>query len=256
MKLIHGDFVLLGCINLNQFSMKSTASILIVAILFLISSCTKKPALNTLSQKEINDGWELLFDGKSFDNWKTFNGGAVTGWKIEDGILYNSGVGSDYGGDIITKDEFADFELTLEWKVAPESNSGIFYHVQEGLTDAIYESGPEYQLIDDKGWPEQLEAYQYSGANYGMNAPENAEVAPVNEWNTARIVVKNPHVEHWLNGQKVVEYDLWSEDWQKRKAKGKWAEAIHYGEAKTGSIGLQDHGGLTMFRNIKIRRIK
>ena len=227
---------------------------------FLISSllfanCSRKEQ-NTLTKKEIKEGWELLFDGQSMDKWKMFNGGEVAGWKIVDGEMHNSGVGSDHGGDIVTKKQYENFELYLEWKVAPQSNSGIFIHVQEGITDAIYESGPEYQLIDDKGWPEKLDDSQYSGANYAMHAPEGAKVAPIDEWNTTRIVVRNPHVEHWLNGKKVVEYDLWTDDWNALKAAGKWVETPHYGEAKSGSIGLQDHGGLSMFRNIKIREIK
>ncbi len=227
-------------------------------VLFLsifLLACNTEKQNNTLSKKEQKEGWELLFDGTSTDKWKTFNGGEVTGWKIVGDELHNSGVGSDHGGDIITKKQYENFELYLEWKVAPESNSGVFIHVQEGITDAIYETGPEYQLIDDNGWPEQLEDWQLSGANYGMNPPENAEVKPLNEWNTTRIVVENPHVEHWLNGKKVAEYDLWSEDWNVGKAKSKWAETPHYGEAKRGHIGLQDHGGLTMFRNIKIREL-
>ncbi len=237
--------------------MKTLSYIAVLAFLLSLVSCAQpKSEMNTLTKKEQNEGWELLFDGKSIDKWKMFNGGEVTGWKIVDGVLENSGVGSDHGGDIITKKQYGNFELSLEWKVAHQSNSGIFYHVQEGLTDAIYESGPEYQLIDDKGWPEELEDWQHSGANYGMNAPQNAPLKPLDEWNTTRIVVNNPHVEHWLNGVKVVEYDLWSDKWKEQKAQSKWADAPHYGEAKSGHIGLQDHGGLTMFRNIKIRGIK
>jgi len=236
--------------------MKALFNFTLVFMAVLFVSCNQSKEPNTLTKSEKKKGWELLFDGKSTDKWKTFNGGEVTGWKIVDGELHNSGVGSDHGGDIITKKAYENFELYLEWKVSPQSNSGVFIHVQEGLTDAIYESGPEYQLIDDKGWPEKLDAAQYSGANYAMNAPENAEVKPIDEWNTTTIIVKNPHVEHWLNGKKVVEYDLWSDDWKARKADGKWADAPHYGEARSGHIGLQDHGGLTMFRNIKIREIK
>ena len=175
--------------------------------------------------------------------------------KVIDWVLNNSGLGSDHCGEIITLNQFQNFELYLEWKVSPESNSGIFYHVQEGLTNAIYESGPEYQLIDDNGWPDNLEAWQRSGANYGMNAPKNAKVKPIEEWNTTRIIVNGPHVEHWLNGTKVVEYELWSDQWLQNKAAGKWADAPNYGMAKSGHIGLQDHGGLTIFRNIKIREL-
>ncbi len=231
--------------------------IILLGLLFAFSvfSCSTggKAEMNTLTEKERAEGWELLFDGKSMDKWKMFNGGEVTGWKVVNGEMQNSGVGSDHGGDIITKKEYENFELYLEWKVAPESNSGVFYHVQEGITDAIYESGPEYQLIDDKGWPDKLAAHQYSGSNYSMDAPQGAEVKPIDEWNVTRIIVKNPHVEHWLNGKKVVEYELWGDDWRKHKAEGKWKDATHYGEAKSGHIGLQDHGGLTMFRNMKIK---
>jgi len=238
--------------------MKLISSLAFICSFVTLISCNQsnKNEIKPLSEKEIDKGWEMLFDGKSMDKWKTFNGGEVSGWTIVGNEMHNSGVGSDHGGDIITKKQYENFELILEWKVSPQSNSGVFIHVQEGLTDAIYESGPEYQLIDDKGWPEKLEDSQYSGANYAMQAPENAKVEPIDEWNTTRIVVENPHVEHWLNGDKVVEYDLWSDEWKTQKAAGKWADAAHYGEAKSGHIGLQDHGGLTMFRNIKIREIK
>jgi len=241
--------------------MKNFTRFILAALLFAFYSCNSNSAkqqeskINTLTEKEKNEGWELLFDGQSADKWKMFNGGEVSGWKIVDGELHNSGVGSDHGGDIITKNEYENFELSLEWKIAPESNSGVLYHVEEGKTRAIYESGPEYQLLDDNGWPTELEDHQYSGANYAMHVPLGAEVNPIDEWNTTRIVVNNPHVEHWLNGKKVVEYELWSDEWKELKENGKWADFPYYGASKKGHIGLQDHGGLTMFRNIKIREM-
>lgn len=236
--------------------MKHLIYSILFIFLFTAASCaSKKSEINTLTDKEIKEGWELLFDGESLDNWKTFNGGEVTGWKIVDGVLHNSGSGSDHGGDIITKKEYQDFELYLEWKVAPKSNSGVFFHVQEGMVNAIYESGPEYQLIDDKGWPTKLKDSQYSGANYDMHAPQNATVAPVDEWNKTRIIVDGSHVEHWLNGKKVVEYELWTDEWHALKENSKWKDKPRYGMAKSGHIGLQDHGGLTMFRNVKIREL-
>lgn len=211
--------------------------------------------INTLTPQEKKEGWQLLFNGKDMDNWKMFNDGKVRGWKIVDGVLQNSGKGSDHGGDIITKKQFKDFILTMEWRIDKQSNSGIFYHVQEGVTDAIYKSGPEYQLIDGKGWPTPIHAEQYTGADYAMYAPQNAQVKPVGEWNFTKIIVKGPHVEHWLNGRKVVEYELWSDDWEMRKSKSKWKNEPYYGMAKKGHIGLQDHGGLTEFRNIKIKEL-
>lgn len=237
--------------------MKNLITVTLFTISLALLSCTstKKTEQNTLSKKELKQGWELLFNGKTMDNWKTFNGGEVTGWKVVDGVLYNSGSGSDHGGDIITKQQYQNFELYLEWKIAAESNSGIFIHVQEGVVDAIYQSGPEYQLLSDNNWTTKLHADQYSGANYAMQAPENAEVVPLEEWNSTKIIVNGSHVEHWLNSKKVVEYELWSDDWKAQKEKGKWKDMPYYGMAKTGHIGLQDHGGLTMFRNIKIKEL-
>lgn len=228
--------------------------VLMAAMAFLLASCgPKEQPINTLSKQEVSDGWKLLFNGTDMTGWKLYNGGEPAGWKVEEGIMKNSGVGSDFGGDIITVDQYKNFELYLEWQVAPKSNSGVFYHVQEGVAQAIYMTGPEYQLIDDKGWPDPLEADQYSGSNYGMQAPVGAEVKPLDQWNQTRIIVNGPHVEHWLNGTKVVEYELWSDDWNARKNAGKWKDVPTYGIAEIGHIGLQDHGGLTLFRNIKIK---
>ncbi len=238
---------------------KKSVNLVRIAFIFMagLISCTQQPKdeINVLSQKEKDEGWQLLFNGKTLDNWKFFNDGEVKGWKVTDGILQNSGEGSDHGGDIITKKKFKNFILTLEWKINKQSNSGIFYHVEEGVVDAIYKSGPEYQLIDGKGWPDPLHKDQYSGADYAMYAPQNAEVKPVGEWNFTKIVVNGSHVEHWLNNKKVVEYELWSDDWKQQKSKGKWKNEPYYGMAKEGHIGLQDHGGLTQFRNIKIKEL-
>ncbi|NQU86780.1 MAG: DUF1080 domain-containing protein [Mariniphaga sp.] len=233
----------------------TTTCLLILILVSCTNSGKKGNETSSEVEAEKTESWELLFDGESLDNWKIFNGGEVVGWKIADGIFENSGVGSDHGGDIITKKQYQNFELYLEWNVSPESNSGIFFHVQEGEVDALYKSGPEYQLLDDTGWSIEIEPHQYSGANYAMHIPEGGERVSAGEWNTSRLIVNGTHVEHWLNGVKVVEYELWDEDWQTRKANSKWAEELHYGISKTGSIGLQDHGGLTKFRNVKIKEL-
>lgn len=239
--------------------MKNLTLIIVCFSLLCFVSCKnqgKKEAAKKESKKAVvNDGWEYLFDGKSLDSWKMFQGGEVTGWKIIDGIMENSGIGSDHGGDIITKKQYQNFELYVEWNIAPESNSGIFFHVQEGEVKAIYQSGPEYQLLDDIGWPTKLEPHQYSGANYAMHIPQGGEKVKAGDWNTTKLIVNGTHVEHWLNGVKVVEYELWDDDWNDRKAKGKWANEPQYGISKTGHIGLQDHGGLTKFKVIKIKEL-
>jgi len=227
-----------------------------LAIAAFLTVTAQNDKLNTLSEKEKKEGWRLLFNGKDLAGWRTFQGKEISGWKVVDGVLNNSGVGSDHGGDMITREKFQNFELSLEWKIAPQSNSGIFYHVNEKIGTAIYESGPEYQLIDDKGWPDQLRDDQYSGANYGMHAPKNAVVKDVNDWNQARIIVNGAHVQHYLNGVEVVDYQLWDNDWKRLKEKGKWKDYPYYGMARKGQIGLQDHGGLAQFRNMKIKVIK
>jgi len=229
---------------------------ILVFALVSLSVLAQSEQINTLTQKEKTEGWRLLFNGKNLDGWRKFQGKEISGWKVIDGVLNNSGVGSDHGGDIVTLEEFKNFKLSLEWKVAPQSNSGIFYHVNEKLGGAIYESAPEYQLIDDKGWPDKIHDDQYSGADYAMYAPQNAVVKNINEWNETLIIVEGSHVQHFLNGVKVVEYNLWDADWNLRKEKGKWKDFPSYGMAKKGQIGLQDHGGLAQFRNIKIEVIK
>lgn len=232
-------------------------NILLSCAMLAGTSCQNMEKLNNaLTKQEEQGGWKLLFDGYSTKGWRFFKGGEIEGWKVIDGILYNSGVGSDHGGDIITEDTFKDFELYLEWKIDSLSNSGVFYHVQElDSIEAIYESGPEYQLIDDLNAKYRSSAFHLTGANYSMHEPIGAKVKPLDQWNETRIIVKGPHVEHWLNGVKVVEYELWSQVWFQLKNNGKWKVYPYYGIAKDGFIGLQDHGGLTQFRNIKIRKL-
>ena len=233
--------------------MKKLLLFSVAFVLFGMFSSAQK--LNTLSKKEKKAGWELIFNGKNLDGWQKFNGEEVTGWHVEAGILNNSGTGSDHGGDIVTDKQFKDFELYLEWKINPKSNSGVFYRVKQDIGNKIYQTGPEYQLLDDKGWPTKLKESQYSGACYAMYVPQGGEVKSIEEWNTTRIVIKGANVQHFLNGKKVVEYELWTDDWKERKANSKWKKEQHYGMAEKGNVGLQDHGGLTQFRNMKIREL-
>lgn len=198
--------------------------------------------------------WELLLEGNTLDHWEMYNQGPVQGWQLIDGELRASGAGWDANQDLITRQAYANFELYLEWKVAPANSSGIFFLVPKGSGHPLYESAPEYQIMDDKGWPQQMKPNQYTAASYAMYAPKGATLKPVGEWNTTRILIEYPRVEHWLNGVKVLEYALGSDDWQARKAAGKWASVPHYGQAKSGHIGLQNAGKVT-YRNIKIRSL-
>jgi hypothetical protein len=158
-------------------------------------------------------------------------------------------------GDIMTKDQFANFELELEWKIGNAGNSGIFYRATKEY-DHIYWSGPEYQLLDDANAGDGKNPLTSAASAYGLYAPPRGVVKPADEWNTTRIVVKGAHVEHWLNGQKVVEYELWSPDWKAKVAGSKFKDWPNYGLAKRGYIGIQgDHNGTLSLRNIRIREL-
>lgn len=214
---------------------------------------------NSLSAAEKDAGWQLLFDGKKADGWRGYNQGELpSGWIIEDEMFVALGKGGDIGGDVVYgTEEFGEFELQLDWKIAEGGNSGIFYHiVDEDKHDAPYYTAPEYQVIDQIGFPEKLEMWQSIGADYGMYTPDfEGAVKPAGEWNTTRIVFTEDKAEYYLNGKKTVSFDPWSADWEKRKTEGKWKDFPDYGVAKQGYIGLQDHGAKTWYKNIKIRKL-
>ena len=158
------------------------------------------------------------------------------------------------GGDIVTRQEYADFELVVEWRVGEKGNSGIFYHATEG-TAVIYENAPEMQILDNTAHNDGKNTLTSAGANYGLDAPVRDVTRPLGEWNTARIVVIGPHVEHWLNGVKLLEYELWTPEWTAKVAKTKFAQWPTYGLARRGRIGLQEHGDVASFRHIRIREL-
>ena len=214
----------------------------------------KRNESGAVARNDQSENWNLLLEGNKLDKWQMYSLDSIKGWSLTNGELNGSGAGWDADEDIVTKEVFDNFDLMLEWKIAPQNSSGIFFYVQRGSGHPIYESAPEYQVMDDKGWPEKMKPNQYTAANYAMHAPIGAEVKPVGEWNATRIIVKYPHVEHWLNGVKVLEYEFGSEDWEKRKASGKWKEISYYGRAKSGHIGLQN-AGKVVYRNIKIKRL-
>ncbi len=191
---------------------------------------------------------------KQPNGWRNFKQKSVNeGWIVEDGNLVALGKGGDLGGDIITDEQFEDFELYLEWAISEGGNSGIFFNVLEGDYPTVYATGPEYQLIDDVGFPNPLEEWQKTGANYAMHNAAEKQLKPVGEFNSSKIKVKDGSVEHWLNGAKILEYELWSDDWKERVQNCKWKDYPGYGLARKGHIGLQDHGSVVKFRNIKIR---
>jgi hypothetical protein len=206
-------------------------------------------ALNTLTAAEKKAGWKLLFDGNTLTGWRGFTSSTPpAGWKAVDGALFRNGP----GGDLVTVDEFGDFELRLQWKLAKGGNSGIFFRaLTEG--EEIWHSAPEMQVLDNAGHRDGKAPETSAGSNYALHGPVRDVTKPVGEWNDVRLVVKGTHVEHWLNGVKLLEYEMWSPDWDARVKASKFGKIPMYGRAKKGHIGLQDHGDPVWYRNIKIR---
>jgi len=216
--------------------MKSRILLLFVtSMMVLVTACTGGKH-NTLTQQEIAEGWELLFDGETLNGWRDYNGTELTApWFVEDGMIQAKGEGADEHGYIVTEKLYENFELTWEWRIADGGNSGVLYHVVENPKFAVpYVTGPEYQLIDDLGFPEPLEDWQKTAADYAMYTTDPAKtvIKPAGEWNNSKIVFDNGHVEHWLNGEKVIEFEAWTEDWFERKNSGKWEDAPEYGLAR------------------------
>lgn len=218
-------------------------------------------AVNVLTPDEVSEGWVLLFDGESTEQWKGYNQEKfpTKGWEIRDGELLVEHSGTDeagFGGDIITRAAYENFELTVDFALTDTSNSGIFYLVQEIEDTPIWHSAPEFQLLDDETYTAilpELTDKQLTGANYDMHAQTTNFSRPIGEWNTARILKEGDRVQHFLNDSLVVTYTLHDEDWQRRYEASKFSDYPTYASVDRGPIGLQDHGHLCRFRNIKIR---
>lgn len=243
--------------------MKTMLTVVSVSALLGFIGCSKQKP-NTLTQAEIAEGWELLFDGETLNGWRDYNGDSLTmPWTVVDGCIQAAGDGSDLTGYIVTDRKFDNFILDWDWKLGYGGNSGMLYHVVENPYFKVpYVTGPEYQLIDNEGWeevnaPEKLEEWQKLGVDYAMHLPnpDSLFVNPQGQWNNSRIVFDNGHVEHYLNGHKILEFEAWTDDWFERKNSGKWEMAPEYGLAETGVICLQDHGSPASFRNIKIKQL-
>lgn len=229
----------------------------------LLFACALKPgsnsqkADNTLTKTEAKAGWVLLFDGKSLDNFRGFRQEAVpASWMVEDGAIALVGKG---GGDIITKNQYENYELMLDWKISEGGNSGVIYNVSEDPKyDATYVTGPEMQVLDNERHPDAKmgkNGNRQAGALYDLIPVSTPAVKPAGQWNAAKLVVNKGHVEHWLNGKKVVEYQLGSPEWEALVKGSKFASMPDYGRIKKGYIALQDHGDKVWYKNIKIRQL-
>ena len=227
----------------------------LLAVAFAACSASTRPqpvddpsGPNTLTAAERAAGWRLLFDGRTTSGWRGFRQTSMpSGWDVVDGALTRVGG----GGDIITVDQFGDFELRLEWRIAPAGNSGIMYRVSEA-GEATYFTGPEMQVLDNGGHPDGRSPLSSAGACYGMYAPSSDATRPVGSWNEVRIVAIGPRIEHWLNGTRMVEYEIGSSDWLMRLQSSPFRDLAGYGRAPRGHIALQDHGDRVAFRSISL----
>jgi hypothetical protein len=250
-------------------------------VLLLLTACawaqSSQPQLNTLSAAEKKDGWKLLFDGKTFNGWRSYApAGSPPGssWSIEEGCIKNAkGNGRPGGGsgDILTTEQFTDFDLSFEWRISPAGNSGVKYFIldrqvaaQGAVGAKLYAGddgrsavGHEYQLLDDERHPDAKNGpIRQTGSLYSLFPPNSSKrLKPVGEFNQSRILVQGKHVEHWLNGAKIVEYELESPELAQAIANSKFKDVPHFGAKFPTPILLQDHGEEVWFRNLKIRSL-
>lgn len=245
----------------------NSKSILLLPVLFLIwGPVMSKGRLLHASADTIphydqkQEGWEILFDGSNTDKWRSKDSSAFpsSGWEVRDGMLF---LGERGGGDIITKEEYGNFVLVLDFRLTPEANSGIKYFVgklKDRQTGETVINGPEYQIIDDYNNPAVKDHRHDIGSTascYLLYIPKNKKLNPAGQWNRMKIIAKGTYVEHWLNGVKVLSYERGSADFMKRKSGTKFRNLENYGTLPAGHILITDHGDKVYFRDIKIRRL-
>ncbi|MEL6863649.1 MAG: family 16 glycoside hydrolase [Bacteroidota bacterium] len=234
----------------------------------VVAGVTKEPIIrqpNTLTNAEKAEGWQLLFDGKTTNGWRNFRKEDIgSSWKIADGTLMldakrkdDGGWQASDGGDIITEGEYENFELELEWKIGACGNSGIMYNVVESDEyDYVWRTGPEMQVLDNTCHPDAKIPTHRAGDLYDMIECSYVTVKPAGQWNKVRIIINNGQVEHWLNGYKVVEFEMFTDQWTQMIADSKFSKMPDFGKARKGHISLQDHGDPVWYRNIRIRELK
>ncbi|MEP7340070.1 MAG: DUF1080 domain-containing protein [Acidobacteriota bacterium] len=245
--------------------MKIKLTCLFLFALLSVGALAQNKADAQLTKAEQKAGWRSLFDGKTLNGWRGFhNQTPPGGWAVEDGCIKKvkaQGELGQAGGDLITADQFQNFEFSVEWKIAKGSNSGIKYLVSESLPPTGKSAVSfEYQVLDDDNHPDAkmgINGNRTAGSLYDLiPASKDKKLKPIGEFNQTRIVVKGNHIEHWLNGIKVVEFDRTSDDYKKHLAESKFKNTKGFGEAQKGHILLQDHGDEACYRNIKIRELK
>ena len=232
----------------------------ILCIAFIITFCFMGAAnaQNSLSKQEEKEGWKLLFDGKSLKGWHNFlSKGIGSAWAVREGAIHLDKTVKKDGGDIVTDDEFENFELSLEWKIAPCGNSGIMFNVVESPEyKYVWQTGPEMQVLDNSCHPDAKIEKHRAGNLYDLIASPTESVKPANEWNLVKIISNKGHLEFWLNGVKQVETTMFTPEWEAMISNSKFKDMPGFGRFKKGKISLQDHGDLVWYRNIKIKELK
>lgn len=225
--------------------------------LALYAELDKKALVNTLTAKEKDKGWQLLFDGKKTDGWHGYNMRVFPDcWTIEDGAFTMVTTGSQESLDIVTDAVYSSFAFSVDYKMTKAANSGVIFQIAEDPKYKFpYETGPEFQIIDHENWPDKLEDWQINGANYAMYPPMAKPYKPVGEWNYLFLVVDGNFVTQMLNDVVIVKYEKNSEAWEKLRNSGKWAAFPDWGKFDEGRISLQNHGTKVWFRNIKIKKL-
>jgi hypothetical protein len=216
--------------------------------------------LNKLTPAEIKKGWKLLFDGSTLTGWKTYNRtDMATSWGVKDGAIFldaKKGRSDVAKGDLVTLEDYDDFEFSVEWKISDCGNSGIMYRiVEDPKYKQPYLTGPEMQVLDNKCHPDAKIITHRSGDFYDVMASKTENVKPAGEWNSVKIIMKGYKLEQWQNGVRQIKLTLGSDEINAIVEKSKWKNQKDWGKALIGKIGLQDHGDAVWFRNIKIRSL-
>jgi len=229
-------------------------------IAFLFMLCVVASSVyaqhNSLSAKEKKDGWQLLFDGKTTKGWHNYKSDQVgAAWKIsEDALLLDTSNKEEKGGDLVTDQQFENYELYLEWKIQPCGNSGVIFNVQESDEyKYVWMTGPEMQVLDNECHPDAKIIKHRAGDLYDLISCSKETVKPAGEWNVARLVANKGKYEFWLNGVKTVEFTMHTPEWNAMVAASKFKSMPGFGKFSKGHISLQDHGDKVWYRNIKIK---
>ncbi|HPG12255.1 MAG TPA: DUF1080 domain-containing protein [Chitinophagaceae bacterium] len=234
-------------------------------------SSSDKPATDSvekndavmLTEEQKAEGWKLLFDGKTTNGWHKYGGGPTgSAWKVADGMLYlDTSVKENWqikdGGDIVTDDEYDNFHLKLEWKIAKDGNSGVIFYIHEDSAKYTWawETGPEMQVLDNEGHPDAKIEKHRAGDLYDLISCSKETVRPAGEWNQVEVIADNGRLDFFLNNENVVSTTMWDDNWRKMIAGSKFADMPDFGTFKKGRIGLQDHGNMVWFKNVMIKKL-